>query len=83
MRKSSFAIARKCLPAIGCFVMGCNFKIANCSEDTLDICVIGGGVVGLAVARECAVKHKARVLLIEKEDTVSAGYYCNINIELF
>ena len=38
-----------------------------------DIAVIGAGVVGLAVARECAVTHNASVIIIEKEDSVAAG----------
>jgi glycerol-3-phosphate dehydrogenase len=35
--------------------------------------VIGGGVVGLSVARSCAIQTKASILLIEKEDTVASG----------
>ena len=42
------------------------------SHATHDVGVIGGGVVGLAVARELAAKGK-KVLLIEKEDSVAAG----------
>jgi glycerol-3-phosphate dehydrogenase len=37
-----------------------------------DVLVIGGGVVGLAVARQCAVMG-ASVLLVEKEDALAAG----------
>lgn len=37
-----------------------------------DVLVIGGGVVGLACARECAVRGKS-VLLLEKEGCVAAG----------
>lgn len=37
-----------------------------------DVAVIGGGVVGLSVARFCAVQG-ASVVLLEKEDTVAAG----------
>ena len=37
-----------------------------------DIGIVGGGIVGLAVARECAVRG-ARVVLLEREDVVAAA----------
>ncbi|GBG33495.1 NADFAD-dependent dehydrogenase, putative [Hondaea fermentalgiana] len=37
-----------------------------------DVAVVGGGVVGLAVARECAARGKT-VALLEKEDAFAAG----------
>ena len=37
-----------------------------------DVAVIGGGVVGLSVARECAVRG-ANVVLIEREDDFAAA----------
>ena len=42
-------------------------------QGVYDVCVIGGGIVGLAVARECAVRHKASVILIEKEYALASG----------
>lgn len=41
-------------------------------QDEYDVGVIGGGVVGLSVARECAVRGY-RVVLLEREDVVSAA----------
>ncbi|TIP76598.1 MAG: FAD-dependent oxidoreductase, partial [Mesorhizobium sp.] len=36
-----------------------------------DFCIIGGGIVGLATARELlALRPQASLLLLEKEDTV-------------
>ncbi len=52
----------------------CNMLNKNCKLRSMyDIIVIGGGVVGLAVARECADKYNATVLIIEKEDAIAAG----------
>jgi glycerol-3-phosphate dehydrogenase len=61
-------------------------RAALCSDDTrtipaaaksvdkvYDVAVIGAGVVGLAVARECAATHGASVIVLEKEDSVGAG----------
>lgn len=42
------------------------------STPTYDVAVIGGGVVGLAVAREMAVRGR-RVVLLEREDAVAAA----------
>lgn len=39
---------------------------------TYDVAVVGGGVVGLAVAREMAVRGR-RVVLLEREDAPAAG----------
>ena len=39
-----------------------------------DIAIIGGGIVGLAVAQACASKLKKSIVIIEKEDCVAAGY---------
>jgi L-2-hydroxyglutarate oxidase LhgO len=41
-------------------------------ERVYDVAVIGGGVVGLAVARELAVRGK-KVVLLEREDAPAAG----------
>jgi glycerol-3-phosphate dehydrogenase len=41
-------------------------------SEKYDICIIGAGVVGCAIARE-AVKYKLRVLLLEKEGDVAEG----------
>jgi NADPH-dependent 2,4-dienoyl-CoA reductase/sulfur reductase-like enzyme len=38
-----------------------------------DVAVIGGGIIGLSVARECASRYKCSVVLLEKEDTIGAG----------
>jgi glycerol-3-phosphate dehydrogenase len=38
-----------------------------------DLVVIGGGVVGLSVARSCAIQTNASILLIEKGDVVTSG----------
>lgn len=46
---------------------------ASPSNDVYDIAVIGGGVVGLAVARACAVQTSAKTIVIEREDVVGAG----------
>ena len=40
-------------------------------DDVYDVAVIGGGIVGLAIARECAVRNY-RVALFEKEDCFAA-----------
>ena len=40
-------------------------------EPVYDVAVVGGGVVGLAIARECAVRNY-RVALFEKEDCFAA-----------
>ena len=40
-------------------------------EHIFDVAIIGGGVVGLAIARECAVRNY-RVALFEKEDCFAA-----------
>ena len=42
------------------------------ASSPFDVAVIGGGVVGLAVARECAVRG-ASVVLLEREDALAAG----------
>lgn len=42
-------------------------------QGAYDIVIIGGGVVGLSVARSCAVQTNASVLLIEKENAVASG----------
>jgi glycerol-3-phosphate dehydrogenase len=42
-------------------------------ETVFDVAIIGGGVVGLAVARACAVQTSAKTIIIESEDTVGAG----------
>lgn len=41
-------------------------------NDKYDICIIGGGVVGCAIARE-AVKYQLKVILLEKEADVAEG----------
>lgn len=46
--------------------------VADKDKCIADVIVIGGGVVGLAVARECAVRG-ASVILVEKEDALAAG----------
>lgn len=38
-----------------------------------DIAVIGGGVVGLSVARSCKIQTDLSVILIEKENMINAG----------
>ena len=40
-------------------------------DDPIDILVIGGGIVGLAVALECAARG-ASVVLLEAEDALAA-----------
>ena len=54
-----------------------NHRFNNCQSNTekkniYDVAVIGGGVVGLAVARACSVRGK-KVILLEKEDAFAAG----------
>ena len=49
------------------------FKFLQAREaQEADVVVIGGGVVGLACARECAVRGKS-VIVVEKEGCVAAG----------
>lgn len=39
-----------------------------------DVCIVGGGVVGLAIAMTLAATRKElRIVLLEKEDSVAAG----------
>ena len=42
------------------------------SMGTYDVVVIGGGVIGCAVARELS-KYDCRVLVLEKEEDVCSG----------
>jgi L-2-hydroxyglutarate oxidase len=38
----------------------------------VDLAIVGGGIVGLAVARELLIRHpKLRVVVLEKEDTIA------------
>lgn len=41
-------------------------------DDVYDVGIVGGGIVGLSVARECAVRGYS-VVLLEREDVVSAA----------
>jgi hypothetical protein len=43
------------------------------SPPSYDIVIIGAGVVGLSVARSCAIQTNATILLIDKEDVVASG----------
>ena len=49
-----------------------NIYYSGINPHIYDVGVIGGGIVGLAVARECAVRGYS-VVLLEKEETVAAG----------
>ena len=42
------------------------------AEELHDVAIIGGGIVGLAVSRELAIRGN-RVLLIEREDAVAGA----------
>ena len=44
----------------------------NTNNIISDVVIIGGGVVGLAVAREFAIREKS-VIVLEKEDTIITG----------
>jgi glycerol-3-phosphate dehydrogenase len=61
---------------IPCFTLFDFCSHVDCSQPSpspiYDVAVVGGGVVGLAVARACATT-KSSVILIEKEDSVGAG----------
>ena len=55
--------------------LGCVFSEECQSSDgqgTYDVAIIGGGLVGLAIARELGVRGK-RVVLLEKEDSFASG----------
>ena len=41
-------------------------------DSTYDICIIGAGVVGAAIARELS-RYEADIIILEKEDDVSCG----------
>jgi glycine/D-amino acid oxidase-like deaminating enzyme len=44
----------------------------NDLPSTSDFCIVGGGIIGIAIARELAKRHPdASIVLIEKEDDVS------------
>ena len=47
----------------------------NTKNNHFDAVIIGGGVVGCAVARELS-KYKVKVAVLEKEDDVSWGTSC-------
>ena len=70
MRFYHKAIIRVLFPAFSSLAIGSN---TFCSDEVADVCIVGGGVVGLSVARQCATKFNSKVILIEKEDAVSAG----------
>jgi glycerol-3-phosphate dehydrogenase len=46
--------------------------LVESEQEIYDVAVIGGGVVGLAVAREAQVRG-FKTILLEREDTVAAG----------
>lgn len=48
-------------------------KEGNSDGPIYDIAVIGGGIVGLAVAQACSSKLNKSIVIIEKEDVVAAG----------
>ena len=47
--------------------------VQTSKPEPFDVAVIGGGVVGLAVARACAIQTGAKVVIIEREDVVGAA----------
>lgn len=77
-----YGASRNLTKALVCGVFGSWGKIACSFSDSdkldpeievFDVAVIGGGVVGLAVARACAVQTFAKTIVIEGEDVVGAG----------
>lgn len=43
------------------------------AREIVDVCIVGGGIVGLATARELKMRFpQLRVLLVEKEDTLAS-----------
>ena len=68
---------RGCTGAIACIgglacAAAAGSRASSAREEPFDACVVGGGVVGLAVARECAVRG-ARVCVVEKEESLASG----------
>lgn len=51
------------------FFLACSAYCHSRSNDTqYDLIVVGGGIIGLATAREAAIRHpKMRIALVEKE----------------
>eukprot|EP01048_Picozoa_sp_COSAG05_P019517 COSAG05_NODE_3079_length_2340_cov_1.724230_1_plen_648_part_01 len=47
-------------------------KASAAGSSAVDVLIVGGGVVGLAVARECAVRGRS-VMLVEREPWLAAG----------
>ena len=58
-----YATSRRALSALSSAARG---------TQIYDACIVGGGVVGLAVAREMATRGHS-VILVEKEQSVGAG----------
>lgn len=51
-------------------------------DKNYDVAIIGGGVVGLAVARALAEANKQlRIVIVEKEDSIAAGASSGTTVE--
>jgi glycine/D-amino acid oxidase-like deaminating enzyme len=66
------AFGARSLLSAGCRPQARETKPGTAAHSAFDVAVVGGGVVGLAVAREMAVRGRT-VVLLEREDALAAG----------